>query len=248
MPLMHDDEDIDTSSRQSPVRNVGSAVSLSTACSSTATPQTRSSPERRTARRHDAELTSSTTTPGDDFVQTLDLAWLHGRALEADKKGRTDMETAMTRLFGIERPVMQGGMHWVGFAEMAAAVSNAGGLGIITGLTQRSGENLAKEIARCRDMTDKPFGVNLTFLPSVTPPDYPGFIEAIIDGGVKIVETAGNNPRQYLRDPQGGRYHGDPQMHLGAARAYGAGDRLRRGQRRRFRVRRASRRGRRPRA
>jgi NADH:quinone reductase (non-electrogenic) len=109
------------------------------------------------------------------------------------------METAMTRLFGIERPVMQGGMHWVGFAEMAAAVSNAGGLGIITGLTQRSGENLAKEIARCRDMTDKPFGVNLTFLPSVTPPDYPGFVEAIIDGGVKIVETAGNNPKQYLR-------------------------------------------------
>jgi nitronate monooxygenase len=108
------------------------------------------------------------------------------------------METAMTRLLGIERPVMQGGMHWVGFAEMAAAVSNAGGLGIITGLTQRSGENLAKEIARCRDMTDKPFGVNLTFLPSVTPPDYPGFIEAIIDGGVKIVETAGNNPKQYL--------------------------------------------------
>jgi NAD(P)H-dependent flavin oxidoreductase YrpB (nitropropane dioxygenase family) len=109
------------------------------------------------------------------------------------------METAMTRLFGIERPVMQGGMHWVGFAEMAAAVSNAGGLGIITGLTQRSGENLAKEIARCRDMTDKPFGVNLTFLPSVTPPDYPGFIEAIINGGVKIVETAGNNPKEHLR-------------------------------------------------
>jgi NAD(P)H-dependent flavin oxidoreductase YrpB (nitropropane dioxygenase family) len=109
------------------------------------------------------------------------------------------METAMTRLFGIERPVMQGGMHWVGFAEMAAAVSNAGGLGIITGLTQRSGENLAKEIARCRDMTDKPFGVNLTFLPSVTPPDYPGFIEAIINGGVKIVETAGNNPKQHLQ-------------------------------------------------
>jgi nitronate monooxygenase len=109
------------------------------------------------------------------------------------------METAMTRLFGIERPVMQGGMHWVGFAEMAAAVSNAGGLGVITGLTQRSGENLAKEIARCRDMTDKPFGVNLTFLPSVTPPDYPGFIEAIINGGVKIVETAGNNPKQHLQ-------------------------------------------------
>jgi nitronate monooxygenase len=89
-------------------------------------------------------------------------------------------------------------MHFVGFAEMAAAVSNAGGLGIITGLTQGSPENLAKEIARCRQMTAKPFGVNLTFLPSVTPPDYPGYIKAIIDGGVKIVETAGNNPQKWL--------------------------------------------------
>jgi nitronate monooxygenase len=89
-------------------------------------------------------------------------------------------------------------MHYVGFAEMAAAVSNAGGLGIITGLTQGTPENLAKEIARCREMTDKPFGVNLTFLPSVTPPDYPGFMQAIIDGGVKIVETAGNNPAKWL--------------------------------------------------
>src|SRR6202051_1139836 len=108
------------------------------------------------------------------------------------------METAMTRLFGIERPVMQGGMHWVGFAEMAAAVSNAGGLGIITGLTQRSGENLAKEIARCRDMTDKPFGVNLTFLPSLASPPYPEYIAAIVGGGVKIVETAGRSPEKYM--------------------------------------------------
>jgi len=89
-------------------------------------------------------------------------------------------------------------MHYVGLAELAAAVSNAGGLGIITGLTQRTPENLAKEIARCKTMTDKPFGVNLTFLPSVTPPDYPGFVQAIIDGGVKVVETAGNNPQKYL--------------------------------------------------
>jgi nitronate monooxygenase len=81
---------------------------------------------------------------------------------------------------------------------MAAAVSNAGGLGIITGLTQRTPENLAKEIAKCRAMTDKPFGVNLTFLPAVTPPDYPGFIKAIVDGGIKIVETAGNNPQKWL--------------------------------------------------
>ncbi len=89
-------------------------------------------------------------------------------------------------------------MHFVGLAELASAVSNAGGLGIITGLTQRTPDQLAKEIARCRTMTDKPFGVNLTFLPSVTPPDYPGYIRAIIEGGVKIVETAGNNPQRYL--------------------------------------------------
>lgn len=108
------------------------------------------------------------------------------------------MKTRITELFGIEHPIIQGGMHYVGFAEMAAAVSNAGGLGIITGLTQRSAADLAKEIARCREMTDKPFGVNLTFLPSVNTPDYPGYIKAIIDGGVKAVETAGNNPQKYL--------------------------------------------------
>jgi NAD(P)H-dependent flavin oxidoreductase YrpB (nitropropane dioxygenase family) len=108
------------------------------------------------------------------------------------------LKTRITDMFGIEHPIIQGGMHMVGFAEMAAAVSNAGGLGIITGLTQGSPEGLAKEIARCREMTDKPFGVNLTFLPAVTPPDYPGFIEAIIKSGIKAVETAGNNPQKYL--------------------------------------------------
>jgi len=108
------------------------------------------------------------------------------------------MKTRITELLGIEHPIVQGGMHFVGFAELAAAVSNAGGLGVITGLTQRTPEALAKEIARCREMTDKPFGVNLTFLPSVTPPDYPGYVKAIIDGGVKIVETAGNNPQKWL--------------------------------------------------
>ncbi|MBS0492287.1 MAG: nitronate monooxygenase, partial [Proteobacteria bacterium] len=97
-----------------------------------------------------------------------------------------------------EHPIVQGGMHFVGFAEMAAAVSNAGGLGIITGLTQRTPEHLAKEIARCREMTDKPFGVNLTFLPAVTPPDYPGFVKVIIESGIKVVETAGNNPAKWL--------------------------------------------------
>jgi len=89
-------------------------------------------------------------------------------------------------------------MHYVVFAEMAAAVSNAGGLGIITGLTQRTPENLRNEIRRCREMTKKPFGVNLTFLPSVTPPDYPGFVRTIIEENIKIVETAGNNPAQVM--------------------------------------------------
>ena len=108
------------------------------------------------------------------------------------------MKTRITELFGIEHPIIQGGMHFVGFAELAAAVSNAGGLGIITGLTQRTPEALASEIRRCREMTDKPFGVNLTFLPIVNAPDYPGYIRAIIEGGVKVVETAGNNPQKYL--------------------------------------------------
>jgi nitronate monooxygenase len=108
------------------------------------------------------------------------------------------MKTRITELFGIEHPIIQGGMHHVGLAELASAVSNAGGLGVITGLTQRTPELLAKEIARCREMTRKPFGVNLTFLPSVTPPDYPGYVRAIIEGGVKIVETAGNNPQKWL--------------------------------------------------
>lgn len=108
------------------------------------------------------------------------------------------MKTRITELFGIEHPIIQGGMHHVGLAELASAVSNAGGLGIITGLTQRTPELLTKEIARCREMTDKPFGVNLTFLPSVTPPDYGAYVRAIIEGGVKIVETAGNNPQKWL--------------------------------------------------
>ncbi len=108
------------------------------------------------------------------------------------------MKTRITELFGIKHPIIQGGMHYVGFAELAAAVSSAGGLGIITGLTQRTPQALANEIRRCREMTDKPFGVNLTFLPVINQPDYPGYIRAIIEGGVKIVETAGNNPQQWL--------------------------------------------------
>ena len=108
------------------------------------------------------------------------------------------MKTRITELLGIEHPIIQGGMHYVGFAELAAAVSNAGGLGIITGLTQQSAGDLANEIDRCKDMTDKPFGVNLTFLPSLSTPDYPGYIKAVIEGGVTVVETAGRNPQEYL--------------------------------------------------
>lgn len=108
------------------------------------------------------------------------------------------MKTRITELFGIQHPIIQGGMHFVGLAELAAAVSNAGGLGIITALTQKTPADLAREIAKCRTMTDKPFGVNLTFLPVVSQPDYPGYVKAIIDGGVKAVETAGNNPQKWM--------------------------------------------------
>ena len=108
------------------------------------------------------------------------------------------MKTKITELFGIEHPIIQGGMHYVGFAELAAAVSNAGGLGIITGLTQGTPEKLDAEIKKCQALTDKPFGVNLTFLPSMTPPDYPGLIEVIINNGIKVVETAGRNPAVYM--------------------------------------------------
>ncbi|AXT50696.1 nitronate monooxygenase [Aquimarina sp. BL5] len=113
------------------------------------------------------------------------------------------MRTKITELFGIEHPIMQGGMHYVGFAELAAAVSNAGGIGTITGLTQKTPADLANEIAKCKDLTDKPFAVNLTFLPTVNAPDYPGYVKAIIEGGVTVVETAGRNPQEvlpYLKD------------------------------------------------
>lgn len=108
------------------------------------------------------------------------------------------MKTAITELFGIRHPIVQGGMHYVGLAELASAVSNAGGLGIITALTQKTPELLAREIARCRDMTDKPFGVNLTFLPMLSAPPYQEYIAAIIEGGVKIVEPAGRSPEHHM--------------------------------------------------
>jgi len=108
------------------------------------------------------------------------------------------MKTRITELFGIQHPVIQGGMHYVGFAEMASAVSNAGGLGIVTALTLPTPDDLAKEIARCREMTDKPFGVNLTFLPAFRDIPYDDYVQAIIGGGVKIVETAGRSPEAYV--------------------------------------------------
>lgn len=108
------------------------------------------------------------------------------------------MRTRITDLLGIEHPIVQGGMHYVGLAELAAAVSEAGGLGVITALTQRTPELLAAEIARAQAMTDKPLGVNLTFLPMMNQPDYAGYIRVIIEAGITVVETAGNNPVQWL--------------------------------------------------
>src|ERR1700758_3567433 len=108
------------------------------------------------------------------------------------------LRTRFTELVGIEHPIVQGGMCGVGRAELAAAVSNAGGLGILTALTQPSPDALRQEIERCRSMTDKPFAVNLTILPSVNPPPYEEYRQAIIDGGVKIVETAGYNPQAHV--------------------------------------------------
>lgn len=108
--------------------------------------------------------------------------------------------TRFTDLVGIEHPIVQGGMMWVGRAELASAVSNAGGLGILTALTQPSPDALRREIDRCRTMTDKPFAVNLTILPSVNPPPYAEYRKAIIDSGIKIVETAGNKPQEHVDD------------------------------------------------
>ena len=108
------------------------------------------------------------------------------------------MKTRITEMLGIQHPIVQGGMHYVGLAPLAAAVSNAGGLGIITALTLGTPEKLDAEIKKCRSMTDKPFGVNLTFLPTVNAPDYPGLVRVIIENGIKAVETAGNNPSQVM--------------------------------------------------
>jgi NADH:quinone reductase (non-electrogenic) len=112
------------------------------------------------------------------------------------------MRTRFTDLIGIEHPLVQGGMQWVGRAELTAAVSEAGGLGLLTALTQPTPEALTAEIARCRELTDKPFGVNLTILPAITPPPYAEYRQAIIESGVKVVETAGYNPAEHLPDLQ----------------------------------------------
>lgn len=108
------------------------------------------------------------------------------------------MKTRITEMLGIRYPIVQGGMQWVGTAEMASAVSNAGGLGILTALTQPTPDALAREIDRCREMTDRPFGVNLTILPTVKPPPYAEYIDALIDRGVRVVETAGNSPKEFI--------------------------------------------------
>ena len=109
------------------------------------------------------------------------------------------MKTRVTEKLGIAYPIIQGGMQWVGLAELASAVSNAGGLGILTALTQPTPEDLRQEIARCRTMTDKPFGVNLTILPSAVPRPYGEYVQVIVDSGVKIVETAGNSPKEFIQ-------------------------------------------------
>jgi NADH:quinone reductase (non-electrogenic) len=108
------------------------------------------------------------------------------------------MRTKITELLGIEYPIIQGGMQWVGTAQLASAVSNAGGLGILTALTQPTPQDLQREIERCRSLTDKPFGVNLTILPAITPPPYAEYLNVIIESGVRIVETAGNNPKEFI--------------------------------------------------
>ncbi|WP_285236392.1 NAD(P)H-dependent flavin oxidoreductase [Spongiibacter taiwanensis] len=108
------------------------------------------------------------------------------------------MKTRITEMLGIKYPIIQGGMMWVGRAELAAAVSNAGGLGILTALTQPSPEALYQEILRCKEMTDQPFGVNLTILPTIKPVPYAEYAEAAVKGGVKVIETAGRSPKDFM--------------------------------------------------
>ena len=108
------------------------------------------------------------------------------------------LKTRITELFGIKHPVIQGGMQWVGFAGLVSAVSNAGALGILTALSQPTPEDLVKEIEKTKEMTDQPFGVNLTILPTINPPPYEEYAQAIVGSGVKIVETAGRSPEPFM--------------------------------------------------
>ena len=110
------------------------------------------------------------------------------------------LQTRFTQMFGVQHPIVQGGMQWVGRASLMSAVANAGALGFITALTQPTPEDLEKEIKRCRELTDKPFGVNLTILPALKPPPYVEYRQAIIEAGVKIVETAGYNPQEHIAE------------------------------------------------
>lgn len=110
------------------------------------------------------------------------------------------LKTRFTEMFGVDHPIVQGGMQWVGRAELVAAVANAGALGFITALTQPTPDDLAKEIKRCRALTKKPFGVNLTILPAITPPPYAEYRRVIIESGVKIVETAGYKPQEHVEE------------------------------------------------
>jgi NAD(P)H-dependent flavin oxidoreductase YrpB (nitropropane dioxygenase family) len=120
------------------------------------------------------------------------------RAIRHMKDVQPPINTRVTRMLGIRYPIVQGGMQWYGRAELAAAVSNAGGLGLLTALTQPTPAALTKEIERCRSMTDQPFGVNLTILPTATPLPYEGYLDAVIASGVKILETAGNSPKAFI--------------------------------------------------
>jgi len=113
------------------------------------------------------------------------------------------LKTKITEMFGVEYPIIQGGLMWIAKAELTAAVANAGGMGFMTALTHPNAEALRDEIKKCRDMTDKPFGINLTFLPSLLPPDYPAYIQACIDEGIKFIETAGRSPEPYMEQLKG---------------------------------------------
>ena len=108
------------------------------------------------------------------------------------------LRTKFTETFGVEHPIAQGGMQWVGRAELVAAVANAGALGFLTALTQPTPADLSREIDKTRELTDKPFGVNLTILPAINPPPYDEYRQVIVDAGIKIVETAGSNPAPHL--------------------------------------------------